>query len=93
MYGGTPKFQDYNSPITTHQQSVTSNYLSYYFCVYLTSGTPMGETTVVEVGGCLTRPVGIEGDGKGDGGFYGGWYGDGGIEAEGRCVIVDERDN
>ena len=55
----------------------------------ITDGT-IGETTVVEEGGCIPRPGGIEGDGKDDGGFYGGWCVDGGRGAEGRCVIVDE---
>ena len=58
----------------------------------MTDGT-IGETTVVEEGGCIPRPGGIEGDGKDDGGFYGSWYGDGCREAEGICGIVDNMDN
>ena len=55
-----------------------------------TSDKTMGETTVVEAGGCIPKPGGSEGGIKGNGGFYGGWCVDGGRGAEGRCVIVDE---
>ena len=61
--------------------------------VEITADRTMGETTLVETGGCIPIPVRIEGGGKGDGGFHGVWCGDGGRGAEGRCGIVDETAN
>ena len=40
----------------------------------MTDGT-IGETTMVEEGGCIPIPVGSEGDNKDDGEFYGEWCG------------------
>ena len=41
--------------------------------VEITADGTMGETTLVEAGGCIPIPRGSEGGGKGDGLFYGGW--------------------
>ena len=58
-----------------------------------TADGTMGETTMLEAGGCIPITGGSDVDGKGNRGFYVGWCGYGGREAKGRCGIVDKMDN